>query len=416
MAIKFNFTKEEMKDREVLNKLANQIKTDVLGAAEEGKSVKFSVKNLVSTLSYNPEFAEAMKFRAEQKLGREISKGAKFSLDAAEANRQVSTIVEPILDAFTRSNEVLNWADIRTLAPSNTRELTEWHFERTGQNLTEVQAGTDGFRTMRKGDVVQADTKVQASTEITELALTKFDAFELVDFVSDLTKEVQTRMKLNMFYAGQGVANGTARTVGLWRGIDNNYGVNGIGDANNFIGAIKYATKALADTAITGAGGVASTDSYDLCVKVGRLLMPRNIDNDSVEYAYVMNSATWGAVSTVQDLNGRFKSHTAIDPTTQKPIDFIDGKRVIIDEDVEDKFVFLIPKGFYRIYLTNSIQSLNDSGLVSLREGKIVYVARTFGVGSPRYGFRYLPTTDATIGTTAVDNTRRNAYRYFRID
>lgn len=416
MSIQFNFTKEEIKDKGVLNKLSNQIKSEVLGSIDEGKSVKFSVKNLMSALSHNQDFSEALKFRTEQKLNQKIKPAFNFSLDSAEANRQVNTIVEPIMDAFTRSNEVLNWADIRTISPSNTRELTEWHFERTGQNLPETGQGTDGFRTMRKGDTVQADTKIQASTEITELALTKFDAYELADFVADLTKEVQTRMKLNMFYAGQGVANGTARTVGLWRGIDNNYGVNGIGDANNYIGAIKYGTKALADAAIVSAGGVTSTDSYDLCVKVARLLSPTNVDNDRAEYAYVMNSATWGAVSTVQDLNGRFKAHSAIDPTTQQPIDLIDSKRVIIDEDVEDKFVFLLPKGFYRIYLTNSIQNLNDNGMVQLREGKIVYVARTFGVGSMRYGFRYSPTTDATIGTTPVDNMRRNAFRYFRID
>jgi hypothetical protein len=59
--------------------------------------------------------------------------------------------------------------------------------------------------------------------------------------------------------------------------------------------------------------------------------------------------------------------------------------------------------------------NLNDGGIVQLREGLTTYVSRFWGDGSLRYGHKYLTTTAATIGTTAVDNQAQNAFRYFKI-
>ena len=418
--LNYSFNPEDFKkgDKGALTKFSNHIKDNVLKNAENGQNADLNLSSVINALSINPDFKASFQHRINQRAGRKIDSTLSFALDSAEADKQTDRIIEPIVDAMIRTNEILDLADMRTIQPNNARQLLEKHFQRDGQNLTEVQAGTDGFRITRESDELIAKTKVQASTEITELALTQFNAFDLADFIADLTGEVSTRMKLNMLYAGQGVANGTARTTGLWRGIDNNYGVNGIGDASNFIGAVKYGTKTLADAAIVAKGGVASDDAYDLCVKVARILTPRNVDtsNQAPEFVFIMSNATWGIVSTAEDTNGRFKGQTAIDPTTGKPIKLIDGNRVIIDDDIEAKFVFFVPRGLYRIYTTGGIQSLTDNGLVQLREGKIVYVARTFAVGSLLYGHKYLPDTDATIGTTAIDNQDRNAWRYFRID
>jgi hypothetical protein len=382
---------------------------------KEGQENNLNLTDLIGTLSLNKDFQASFDYALEEKTGFKPNRTAKFALSSTETAKQVGTKVEPIVDGFLSTNEPLNFlATVNTLSPNGFVKLTERDFQGVGQNLTEVQAGADGFRVTREDDNLIAETKLQASTEITELALTRFDAYSLATFIADLNGEIQTRMKLNTYYGGQGVANGTARG-NLWRGIDNNYGVNGTGDATNYIGAIKYATKAAADTALATAGITASTDAYDLCVKMHGLL-PTNVNNQSTEYAFIMNNVTWTAIKTVLDANGRYKAFSAVDPLTGRVMEMIDGKRVIIDDDVTASFVFLVPKGFYRIYLTGGIRSLTDNGAVSLREGKTVYVARTFGVGSLLFGHKYRPTTVATIGTTPIDNMSRNAWRYFRIN
>jgi HK97 family phage major capsid protein len=222
---------------------------------------------------------------------------------------------------------------------------------------------------------------------------------------------VQYKLVDNILNAGSAAANGTARN-GLFRGVNNNYGVNGTGDASNFIGAITYTTKALADTAL----GSTSADAYDLCVKVKRQLLPGNLtDVEEGEYVFIMNRTTWGKVSTVVDGNGRFKAGSAIDPATGNMVKQIDGNEVLIFPNVANDFVFLLPLKLVEVITYGGIMNLNDGGLVSLKEGLTTYVSRIWADGSIRYGQKYLSGTAATIGTTAVDNQAQNAFRYFRI-
>jgi HK97 family phage major capsid protein len=203
------------------------------------------------------------------------------------------------------------------------------------------------------------------------------------------------------------------------RGVINNYGVNATGDATGAIGAIQYATKAAADTAIVARGGLASTDAYDLCVKVKRLLLPINTSEaEETDFKYVMNRNTWGAISTVNDLNGRYKSQSAIDPVTGKAVKMIDGTEVIIVPStgiVPDGFVHLMAPKLIQVYTYGNIVNMNDAGIVQMREGIISFVARIHADCSMRYGQKYQRTTAATIGTTAPDNADQNAFRYFRI-
>jgi HK97 family phage major capsid protein len=282
--------------------------------------------------------------------------------------------------------------------------------------LGEVAVGTDVDEVLRTGDKLSAEYKVQASTKLSELAISRMSAADFGKYMARLARRVQFALVSAILQNGSTAANGTAKNS--IRGILNNFGTNGIGDATGHIGAIAYASKAAADTAITAAGGVASTDAYDLCLKVKAFLLPDNIqDAEEEDYVFVMSRSTCGAVSTVLDANGRAKARTSVDPATGKVTKSIDNTRVILvpAAAVPAGRVYLVPLKFYKLMLYGPIMNLNDGGVVQLREGLYSFVSRTWADGSMEYGHKYRPTTDITAGTTVPDNANQNAFRVFNI-
>lgn len=405
--VQFDLSKIKEGDKSEVSKYSDKVQRGL----EAGKA-SFSLGSVLPALMVNEDFNHEFTYNLNRELGFNPIKGVQFDVTTATVDDQISTEVMDTVEALIRDTSLLSGVTIHNLAPNMNKQLWEYGVEKNAENLAEQGAGTEADETFRTGDVLIAKTKVQASSTISELALSTFDAVELATLTGRLIRRVQTKLIDNILYAGDGVANGTARTAGTIRGIVNNYGVNGTGDASNFIGAITYANKAAADTAL----GSASADAYDLTVKVKRLLLPNNLSDVMEEdYVYIMNRTTWGKISTVIDLSGRYKAHTSIDPTTGKAIKSIDGTPVIINTQVNADEVFLVPLKLYQLALQGGIRSLTDNGLVELKEGNILYVTRTYCDGSMLYGQKYLAGTAATIGTTAVDNQAQNAFRMFHI-
>ena len=387
----------------------NEVKNHIHGLTKENKEISFSA--LQQLVLQNPDRAEEYKFNLKKEFPN--NRKLEFAINQAEVGKTVDTLPEVAAEAFLRDNALLARINVTEAQPGKEIPLTEWDEEKDAENLTEVQAGNLVDDNIRQGDVLVAKKKVQASTTITELAEYFMDGVSTLDYQRRLNNRLQNKVIENILYSGQGVANGTARLSGTVRGIVNNYGVNGIGDANNAIGAIEYATKAAADALLDSA----SSNAYDLCYKIKAQLLPKNTTEiEENDYVYVMNRKTWGIVKTQKDLNGRYMAYSAIDPVTGKSTAMIDGTPIVVHTSVEDNFVFLIPARFYRLAMLGGIRSLNDNGLVQLREGITTFVSRTYIDGSMNYGFKYKTGTDATIGTTALDNQDQNAFRYFRIN
>lgn len=377
----------------------------------EGKA-NFSLADILTSCMVNPIWNAKFTENLNRELGYNPRKGVNFDITTTTIAGQISTEVMGTIEALIKDTSILSGVTIHDLQPNEFKQLWEYDIEKDAENLAEQAAGTEADEVMRTDDKLIAKTKVQASTTITELALYTFDAVELSILVARLIRRVQRKLINNILYSGNGVSNGTARSAGTIRGIVNNYGVNGTGDAANYIGAISYATKSAADTAL----GSASADEYDLAVKVKRILLPNALDDvEERDYSYIMNRQTWGKISTVEDANGRYKAQSAIDPSTGKATKQIDGTSVELNTEVTDDFVFLVPLKLYHLALTGGIRALTDDGTVELKEGNITFVTRTYADGSMLYGQKYASGTAATIGTTAVDNQQMNAFRYFKI-
>lgn len=329
----------------------------------------------------------------------------------------IATTVYPTIERLIRSNEILSMVQIKTVKPIESVQLYDFDQEQDAAILSEVAAGTDVDEVLRTGDLLTANNKIQASMRISEFAIATFEAYEMGIFVARLARRVETRLITAILQNGAGAANGTARGNNI-RGILNNYGVNGTGDAANAIGAISFATRAATDTAITTAGGVASTDVYDLCLKVKALLLPSNItDAEEDDWVFIMNRNSWGAVRTVLDSTGRAKARSQMDPSTGKVQRTIDGSKVIIAPlvSVPNNRVYLVNLKLYKLILGSELMNLNDAGIVQMREGIISFVSRIWASGSMEYGQRFRPTTAITIGTTAPDNADQNAFRVFNL-
>lgn len=253
--------------------------------------------------------------------------------------------------------------------------------------------------------------------KMSEFVLSTLSPEDLGTYIARLARRVEHRLVVAILSNGNGVANGTARGSNI-RGILNNYGVNGTGDASNSIGAIAYATKATADAAIVANGGVASTNAYDLCYKMSLFGLPSNIsDVEEGEYIFIGNRFSWGAISTVPDSNGRYLGASAIDPITGKLVKQINGIEFVTvpQSQISNNRVYLVPLKFYKLITNGNLLNLSDHGVVSLREGITQLVSRTWVNGSMEYGHKFRPTTAVTVGTTTPDNLEQNAFRVFNL-
>jgi len=389
-------------------KFADKIKRHL----EEGNGIKF--KDIQTAMLQNKDTKEKFKFELKNKFANNAS--VDFAINQAEAAKQVDILAEVANEALLRNNNLL---DRFTLTESNENasfiQLTELNAERDAEVLAGNAAGTTAIDTLRINDGLMPRTtantsKVQASFVMEEVTSFFLQKVTSLDYQRRLVDRVANRVIEAALFSGNGVANGTARNVGVPRGIVNNFGVNGTGDTTNFIGAITYPTFAAVNTA-TGKTGV---NEYEQALFVKALTLSNNVSEaEEAEYVYVMNKTTWGRIRTAKDLNGRFLAQSSIDPYTGKPATTIDGTPVIEHTSVPTGFVFLIPPRFYNLYMLGGIRSLNDNGIVQLREGITTYVARTYIDGSMNYGHKYLSGTVATIGTTPIDNANQNVFRYF---
>lgn len=417
--IQFDLKRAEKGDSSEIKAYLNDAKKAV-DNLHVGQEASVDLLSVIDAQSMDDSHRAQVERAFNVELGLDPKTGVKFNklnkdfdIDTNDLTATIGTDIAATMEALIRDTGLLSRVSI-TEQPSQSESLQLWDFdaEKNGENLAETATGTNADDVIRTGDVLIPKRKLQASTELGEFAVATMSPAQQGTYLARLLRRTRYLLIDSMLQAGAGVANGTARTAGLIRGINNNYGVNGTGDASNFIGAISYANKAAADALLPAT----SADAYDLAVKVKRILLPANLTEvEESDYVYVMNRATWGAISTVIDGNGRYKSDNADAVVGSGGQKTLDGAPVYIFPGVPTNKVFLFPAKLYELATYGGFQLLSDGGVVKLREGLTAYVSRIWADGSMRYGHRYLPGTEATIGTTAVDNQNQNAFRYFQI-
>ena len=340
-----------------------------------------------------------------------------FDITQPSIATTIATTILPSLERLIRSTEILSRINTVQVSSNSFVQMYDMDAEQDGAILSEVAAGSDVDEVLRTGDRLIPNQKVQASMKMSEFVLTSLDANTLGKYIARLARRVQTRLCQAILQNGSVATNGTARGDNL-RGILNNYGVNGTGDATGTIGAISYATKAATDAAIVAAGGVASTDAYDLVVKAKAFLLPGNlIDADEDEYSLISNRPSWAQIRTVPDLNGRYKSLSAIDPATGRPVKQVDDAEFLVvpTSQCPNGRVYIVPLKLYTLAVKGDLMNLNDGGVVQLKEGLIQFVSRTWVSGSMEYGQKFRPTTAVTVDTTVPDNAEQNAFRVINL-
>jgi HK97 family phage major capsid protein len=417
-AQKGNFTqiKDVLKDVKAGNLNANNILYAIDAAAQNSNFLEKFIDG------FSREFGHKVSFRTltaeEMKLQEEIRNFAieqkNFDTTQSTIASTIGTTIIPTVEYLIKTTELLSEINIQHVGGSAFYQMFDFDSEQSAVVLSEVATGSDVDEVLRKGDTLIPNYKAQGSFKLSEFAINNMDGYLLGKYIARLANRVKAVLINSILYSGSAAANGTAKNS--LRGIKNNFGVNATGDLAGAIGAVIYATAAAASAAIVTAGGVASTDKYDLAIKAKELLLPPNLqDVEEDSYVYVMNRASWGAVSTIQDLNGRYKAQTMFDPVTGKAIRMLDGARVIIDPRVATSEVFLFPPKFYTLIIKGDIINLNDGGLVQLREGLTSFVSRAWVDGSMEYGQKFRPTTAVTIGTTTPDNNAQNAFLVFSL-
>lgn len=442
--INFDFNQINQGDFTQVHNVVNDLKT---GSITNGNNLLYAIDALCTNETFMKSFKNSfdkewngpkydsekqdVKFRAltssemeEQKILREkeiekVKQSGIKQFDVLQTNitPTIGTTIVPTIEKLIRDTSLLSKITPINKNAKEFHQIYDFDAEQDASILTEVASGTDVDEVLRTGDQLIPNQKIQASMKMSEFVLSTLSPEDLGTYIARLARRVEHRLVVAILSNGNGVANGTARGSNI-RGILNNYGVNGTGDASNSIGAIAYATKATADAAIVANGGVASTNAYDLCYKMSLFGIPSNIsDVEEGEYIFIGNRFSWGAISTVPDSNGRYLGASAIDPITGKLVKQINGIEFVTvpQSQIPNNRVYLVPLKFYKLITNGNLLNLSDNGVVSLREGITQLVSRTWVNGSIEYGHKFRPTTAVTVGTTTPDNLEQNAFRVFNL-
>jgi hypothetical protein len=387
----------------------------------QDKAKSGNILYAIDAAATNPTFMEEF----QQGFSRDWGKEVKFSVlnedqmkvqfDVVQGSitPTIATTILPSMEALVRSSEILKRINIVTRNNNSFIQMFDFDAEQNAAVLTEVAAGSDRDEVLRTGDRLIPNQKVQASMKMSNWSIKSLDGLTLGKYMSRLTRSVVQALCVAVLANGSAAANGTPRGDNI-RGILNNYGINGVGDASNLIGAIAYSTKAATDAAIVAAGGVASSDAYDLAVKSKAFLLPSNLsDIEEEKYVFIGSRNTWAQLRTVKDGNGRYLASSAINPLTGKTERRIDDAEFLMvpANQVPTGRLYIVPLELYTLVLDGDIINLNDGGLVQLKENLVQFVSRVHAAGSMEYGQKFTAATSVTVGSTVPNNAEQNAFR-----
>jgi hypothetical protein len=406
------------------NKTTSGDFSEVKQAITESLNDKTKSANIlyaIDAAATNPAFMQEFQEGFSKSFGKEVKFSAltedqmKVQYDVVQGSitPTIATTILPTMEALVRSSEILSRINIIKRNGSSFFQMFDFDAEQNAAILTEVAAGSDRDEVLRTGDRLIPNQKVQASMKVSNWAINSLDALTLGIYMARLTRSVIQALCVAVLANGSAAANGTAKGDNI-RGILNNYGINGTGDTTGTIGAISYATKTATDAAIVAAGGVASTDAYDLAYKAKAFLLPSNVsDVEEEKYVYIGSRNTWAQIKTIKDAGGRYLAYSAINPLTGKVEKRLDDSEFILvpANQVPTGRLYIVPLELYTLVLDGDIINLNDGGLVQLKENLVQFVSRVHAAGSMMYGQKFRPATAVTVGTTVPDNAEQNAFR-----
>lgn len=352
--------------------------------------------------AFSNEYGKKVEFKAlnsdeKAQQAEELKKYEVTAVETGASYNPISGLIEtsliPTVESLVRDDSLLSKVQMTNLSPMEFKKMYDFNVEKDAAVLAETAPGVDVDDTVREGDTLIPNKKIQASTQIHELAIRSLDATELGIFVARIPRRIRYTAITQMLYGNDN---------NQWRGIKNTAGTN----EKNTIGAL---TPTLS--------GVGIADHYDACVYAKEATLPSLISaEDESKYSFIMNRKTWAKIRRVRDLNGRYQLMDATAPGINGvPVRQIDGTPVEIYSGIADDEIFLIPLTSYVIVTTGGLLNYNDGGILKLREGFVLYVSRMYSDGSPRSAFKYKSSTAAVTGTTAFDNFEQNAWRVFSL-
>ncbi len=287
----------------------------------------------------------------------------------------LETTVLPLLEGLTRTSPLLS--RVSFITDVNYKKLIEFDGEKDAELLAKGAAGTEADDVTRVS--VTLDTsgkKIQASTTINEQDLQNLDGGEWAKFVWRLQNRVTFMLEKQVLY-------GSGAATQFTRGLKNTAGST-------------YADKIGALT-VTVTGGSDETAKLQL---MNKDLSKYTSAEEEAMYVYAVDRVLIEKLRENKDLNGlyRFPYGTPI---------VIAGHQIINSPAVTTGDAFLSPFAFYTIITRgNGVSLLNDGGVVELKEGNIIYVARIYADGAPRKAFK-----QTVLGSTD-NNQSQNYHRY----
>ncbi len=296
-----------------------------------------------------------------------------------DSDAVLETNVLPLLDGLIATSPILERVNI--ISGVDYKKLIEFDVEKDAETLTNTNAGTEADDVIRTSLTLDtSDKKIQASTTINDTDLESLDASEWARFVFRLVNRVRVLAETQILY-GDGTSNG------FLRGFINTAGST---DAER-IGAI--------EVDVSGGGDIIEK------MKLMDKDLPKTISSqEESQYSFIGNRKLQQTLKLAKDADGRYY--------------FTDGQSLSVNTfpvlnspsvTTGDLLLVALPQ-YTMITRGSGVSLLNDGGVVELKEGNIIYVAKMKADGCPRMAFKYLNTGSTTSGDAT--NQDRNYHRY----
>ena len=275
----------------------------------------------------------------------------------------IETDILPTIDLLTYNSGILS--KVTTLMDTNSKQLPEYGVDNVATSHAETGSSTPADRIPRNGDKLTADKKIQASTEISELALMSMNPVDYATLVAELLRSVSYFIEDQIF--------------------------NGDNTGENFCGLLAGdATWGAIELDATYAAGPAGNPADDVdYLETIVQRMPKNLFDYS-RYTFAMNNTSALQIARTRDANARpylmYKDGGGFQS-------FQTGIPFGIFNSIADNKVGLFDLSLYYVIMAKSIQFKSD--VADIKSGVTTVLAETYADGGIRGGYKDVESKNA---------------------
>jgi len=348
----------------------------------------YTTASLLDTLcvdvEYRTKFAKGLGVKADRIkafTAEEQEAMKSFATTSSTLAGTLQTTVLPVINELLEVNDGLldQVSVVRSEANSTSFKLNEFGAELTAEILAETAAGTAADETLRAGDTVTPNLKIQTSSVFSNYGMMIMQPQLFGKYIARHIKTIRNKMR-------QQILTGSNSTQ--FKGVYNTFGTT----ADDQEGALTYTA-------------TATTPISKIIETMGDL--PSELMAGESNVNIYMNPTTFFKTLVLDvDLEENYKLIGAISPVQGDPkaVSILGRPVILVDGIANDDVLIFDPSNYYLAY-TGGIELIDDGGMVNIQAGTTTVVSRVFADGGMVNAHKNVSVAGSN------DNRAKNAFR-----